>query len=627
MGELNSGDSRVMGFLGVRGARAGDEPYLDGLRACAVLMVVVFHSYGLARTYGSFRVGGFDYEFIVSRTHLGVDLFFILSGFLLARPWFAAGPDQRPRVLPFLRRRIARIVPAYYLSLVLVLAVFGALDMIPRAVLVGWNGVVNIGSHLLFLQAYVPIASSAFNRSNGVWWSLTVEMTWYLVLPIFVLGFLGRRWRVWLPVSLIVAVGWTWLWNLYADAPVSALARLIDPATMVLTGLSPDPVQTVRWIFDSSLVGFAWTFALGVMLAKIHVSRLGKDPLITSGALAALGLLIAIGVFLAADFWSRNPPAHNMFRQIFALALAMVVFVIANGPRGLRRPLEFVPLRVLGVVSYGIFLVHVPIVLFVLHQKWFASWGAPAALVGISVVVLLISTVLAVASWMLVERPFLVSKSRQPQETRSWLRIESRAVVAALMVVAVGSYVIATRPTAVEREWSTVAEATSDAGLTPLFQFVPDSSPLLDKSGPMTAQRAFVQGIIDDELHILLASCRRKDAPGSVYSVVDHLTGAHAQASVFACASSDDAKRVIDGTRRNQVAYGQHRDAVFEISSVSVVRGLSGTDSNTTPDRTQIRYQSGFQVVTIDVTASDALTSAEVATGLWYFARRTFPAF
>lgn len=190
---------------------------VEGLRGIAVLLVIFFH-------YAVLREGRFDDPWIaaiasveainriVHHGYLGVDLFFVISGFLLALPWFVHAREGRapPSVAGFYRRRFRRIAPAYYLQLAaLFVAVLPLLhgagywrsDLYAYA----WNAV----AHGLFVHNLFPLTSASMGV-NGALWTLGVEAQFYLLLPLAAPLFV-RRPIVMLAASLAIAIAWRWL--------------------------------------------------------------------------------------------------------------------------------------------------------------------------------------------------------------------------------------------------------------------------------------------------------------------------------------------------------------------------------------------------------------------------------
>ena len=142
-----------------------DASWLDGVRAIAVLLVVVYHVWiGVGEP--KVRVLGLDLTWVPATMNVGVTIFFLLSGYLLARPWFVAERTgaPRPRASTFWERRLLRIVPAYYLSIAIVLILFVPTHVIPREAVTGKVGAGNLGGQMLFLQGYLPVSSGNLNR-------------------------------------------------------------------------------------------------------------------------------------------------------------------------------------------------------------------------------------------------------------------------------------------------------------------------------------------------------------------------------------------------------------------------------------------------------------------------------
>ncbi|WP_156024479.1 acyltransferase family protein [Smaragdicoccus niigatensis] len=614
---VEAAPDRVSAFLGISAARSGNEPYLDGLRAVAVLSVLVYHCLGVAIAHGELRLFGVDVGFIFARAYLGVDLFFVLSGFLLARPWFVARQQgtPRPSLRQFWRRRLLRIVPAYYLCFFLVLGIFGFLDETPEQMLTGTTGLINIGAHLLFLHGYVPIAYSDFNFNSFPWWTLTIEMTWYALLPVLVLAFLGRRW--WLSLTLFgaVSMGWIWLWSTSMDSVIEAAIKHSDPTTLLLSGFSSDFDFWFSGMFVNSLPAFLLTFGLGVVLARVQVNG-ASGRFIGSLAASAIALAAVCAGLIELAWLSRDPLEQVYYRPVFGLLIAAGVYLVAFGHPALRRPFEWLPLRLIGWVSFGIYLIHEPLIHIENRGQWFDSWGPFSTLLGLAAVTLAISTALAVLSWLFVERPFLV---RQP-DTGSWPpRVKRGAVAAALAVVAVGCYVVGTWPSSADRAWTTVNAEMREQGVEPLLSYVPKVDLGVRDSGPMAIAAAVPRQRIDSELAWFIASCRRVDSPGAVYTL--STAGLYVTASAFGCTDERSAARVIDETQQHSQFYGQAR-SIAGVGEAAIVRSLAFPGQ---PNRVQIRYRSDYSVVTIDVQAENSMLSDQRARDLWYFATKTYP--
>ena len=151
----------------------------DGLRAIAALSVLVLHAAWVSGFTVRSSLGPYT-----SRLEIGVSVFFLISGFLLYRPYAASHLSGRtsPNTRKFWERRLLRIVPAYWLALTVLAYVLHAVTLGP-----GWQGVV---VPYLFLQIYVP--TQVFYGITQAW-SLCTEMSFYLFLPFYAMAIGYRR--------------------------------------------------------------------------------------------------------------------------------------------------------------------------------------------------------------------------------------------------------------------------------------------------------------------------------------------------------------------------------------------------------------------------------------------------
>ena len=164
---------------------------LDGVRAFACLIVIWFHIYRIPRDLSIWPTHPFTN--LLLNTFLffgkyGVTLFFVLSGFLLFLP-FALSMlfDQPlPSIWRFYIRRAFRILPAYYISLILIVLLFQREYLQPQH----WK---ELG---LFLVFFMDSSKTTFKQLNAPFWTLAVEWQFYMLLPLLVLGMRSLIWRV-----------------------------------------------------------------------------------------------------------------------------------------------------------------------------------------------------------------------------------------------------------------------------------------------------------------------------------------------------------------------------------------------------------------------------------------------
>ncbi len=380
-------------------------PLIDALRAIAALSIFGLHA-GVAFSHGSSAW----YSPYLARLDIGVTIFFLISGFLLYRPFVAARVlgTPRPRVADYARSRALRILPAYWLALT-VLAIYPGLGGM-------WTG--HWWVYYGLVQQYVPDWSLG-GLSQA--WSLSVEMSFYIVLPLIALAMrlpLAGRDRVTQIRAEFVMVAGLYL--------LSVLYRLAVTGghTPELIGLEAR-YTLVPGVAVTHLPGTIDWFALGMGLAVASVSLqasgarplalrlVERAPSLFWGAALALFVGgVAFGVF--PDFPRPFGPAQWFAGQaVYGLIALLLLVPAVFGDRlgGLPRAVMRNPLLAwLGLISYGIFLWHVAIV-DKLGKREAGPFKDLPSLVLVAVA-LAITVACAAASYYGLERPLLRLKHR-----------------------------------------------------------------------------------------------------------------------------------------------------------------------------------------------------------------------
>ncbi|MCU1498563.1 MAG: acyltransferase [Acidimicrobiales bacterium] len=384
-------------------------PCFEGLRALAAVMVVVHHAAALAGPASTPSALRIPAEVMDS----GVAVFFVLSGFLIYRPFAAAHRTGRPLppTLAFWWRRLLRLVPAYWLALTF-FWFLGSFDLGRD----WWR-------YYLFLQIY----SRATVLGGLVQaWSLCTEVTFYLMVPVWawVVGRLvGRLVRHPRQATVVNLVGCALLY-----AVGFASRAVISDRDPLWRGI------TFQWLPTNLDL-----FAVGMVVAVISVEaqrggrvreladRLAQPALLWWAAAVALFAWYAWRVGAPAGAQLADP--HGAYRGFFwhqrqftlgLLSLLLLVpAVFGDQDRDpIRRLLRRRPIAWVGAVSYGLYLWHFDWMKRALPRpdNAFGSGGWPGWLtlptgVGGFVVILAIGLAVgllfAVASWELVERPLL----------------------------------------------------------------------------------------------------------------------------------------------------------------------------------------------------------------------------
>ena len=384
-------------------------PALNGLRALAVLGVMAYH---LQRKWAS---GGY----------LGVDLFFVLSGFLittlLLEEWVA---KNTLNLKAFWGRRAKRLLPALFL----VVAGIGVY-VIVNAHLggVGANGLIDLSAlrgdalatllyvgnwHAIYAhQSYFAQFSTPSPLQHT--WSLAIEEQFYLVWPPVLLLLLRAGRRSWRQIGLAVTV-------IVGLASAGLMALLFHP------GADPTRIYygTDTRLFDL-MAGASVAF---LAAARPQPSLQARRTLHLAAPLAA----IALGAFWVIAGTSGGLPTNFMFEGGFLLCAVLAAIVVADvrllAPGPLGRLLALRPLHFLGTISYGIYLWHWPIFVYLTAARTGLS-TAPLDVVRIALT-LAIST----ASYYLIEQP--IRRARFRSWYRFWLAPVAGVSAAVLLVVA-----------------------------------------------------------------------------------------------------------------------------------------------------------------------------------------------
>jgi peptidoglycan/LPS O-acetylase OafA/YrhL len=347
-------------------------PCIEGLRAVAAVAVLVHH---VAGTTGAVTSTAWGYVF--AHLDAGVSVFFVLSGFLLYRPFAAAHVDGRPG--PGLRRytsrRFLRIFPAYWLALAAVFFVLGTVQYGDHRSLAMYFGLVHIYSKAHVLGGIIPA------------WSLATELSFYVFLPLYALA-LGRLARRASRPLVVETVGVVLLWvtGITVHSLLLATHDAATPATLWL----PSQIDL---------------FALGMLLAVGHVAH-------------ERGRRVATQLHLPREF-GDIPKVGEIGRQLcygFTALLLVTPAVFGDQSTGWpRRLLRLRPVAFVGLVSYGVFLWHFDLLHF-LEKHGALDWVPQARFLSVLAIDLAAAIVIAWLSWVLVEAP-LAGRGRRVATT------------------------------------------------------------------------------------------------------------------------------------------------------------------------------------------------------------------
>lgn len=324
------------------GEKAGFRPDLEGLRAIAVSLVLLYHA----------AVPGFGGGYV------GVDVFFVLSGFLitglLLRELESTGGISLPS---FYARRLRRLLPA--VALLIVVTVVASVAVLPplRAGEVAADGVAAslYASNLRFaLQATDYLQAELAPSPLLHLWSLGVEEQFYLFWPALLLVVAGSRWRRGGPGARAAAPAALAAPNLALR--VGVVAAVVVGASFALSLWLT--TASAAWAFFS-LPSRAWELGIGALLA-VGAARLARLPRNAAMAAGWLGLAMLTASALVID---TSTPFPGMAALLPTVGTALAMLPGMGGmPHGPARYLGWRPARFLGRISYSLYLWHWPLV-------------------------------------------------------------------------------------------------------------------------------------------------------------------------------------------------------------------------------------------------------------------------
>jgi len=359
-------ESRFLESGDEAGTAPGDRkfrPDVEGLRAIAILLVVLFHA-GVPRLSGGF---------------VGVDVFFVLSGFvitgLLLREHAASG---RNRLLAFYGRRSRRILPAATLVIIAtVLASYKWLGFlvgddtahVARTASLFYGNFHFISTNTNYLGSQAP--PSALQN----YWSLSVEEQFYLLYPTLFIA-VALIWkrvslRPKLTILLVCSIVASFAWSIHQTS-TNSVAAFFSPFTR------------------------AWELALGALVAVASI-QLARLPRTVAAAMTWAGL---VGILVAATTYNSSTPYPGVAVALPVISTALIVAGgMARPAAGSELLLRLPPFQWLGKLSYSLYLWHWPVLIIASQHV-----GHPLS-VEENLLWVLFALVLSVGSYFLIENP------------------------------------------------------------------------------------------------------------------------------------------------------------------------------------------------------------------------------
>ncbi len=380
--------------------RLGYRPALDGLRAIAITLVVLFHYPWQTKAFQPQPFhGGF----------LGVDVFFVLSGFLITS-LLLEEREARGRVsfVGFYKRRARRLLPAFF--------VLFAIAVFEHAVL-GHHQPTTEGlvGMLVYMANWVQIwRPDSLGGTFGHTWSLAIEEQFYLLFPLLLVGLfrIGLR-RVGIALALIAGALGAWAWRVTLWHQQSHTKSTFVDWYAAITGRGlpdADPLrfrEWNRWYFGTDARADALLIGCAAAVLFVYAGRLASKRAFVNGA-AVVGVLAFAGaavLVVQATIPSGWIPDWGLFLLESCVALTVLGVVLA--PRSpLTWLLSLPPLVWIGRRSYAIYLFHLVVYQELSRDRTHFSstvefWFSMAVIL-----------VVAEISWRFIESPFMRGRRR-----------------------------------------------------------------------------------------------------------------------------------------------------------------------------------------------------------------------
>ncbi len=344
---------------------------LDAFRGIAAMLVLLFHFWTIYWNEKPISLFGFDVTTPFAAGHIGVDMFFVISGFLVFLSLIRSSS-----IASYIHKRFWRIVPLavfFTVSIFLINQDFSSL------------GIKNLITHLSFTQSFFFDTAKGL---NPVMWTLTVEMLFYALLPILL--WLGRRklWHFWFFLLALTAANFFYrYWLIDFFAHWNAMERIF---------------------YSEQLWGRFDQFVLGIGLGNIWIFR-DKIRLTLQKCSSIYILLGLVGFFVSVTLFAELGSSFrdSTFLQVFLhffVGLSFALFLLGYLFTSRKIQQIFAPkfILFLGLISYSIYLWHFPVILQ-LHKHYpDPIWGAVFSIGG--------TIALSTLSFFLIEKPFLKKK-------------------------------------------------------------------------------------------------------------------------------------------------------------------------------------------------------------------------
>jgi peptidoglycan/LPS O-acetylase OafA/YrhL len=345
--------------------------FIDGLRAIAALMVILPHSYGIWDYNSSSDFLSTFMKGYGSYGRLGVPIFFVISGFAIAYS------TRQAKFTPtwfryFFLKRFIRLSPTYYFSILVVVLMTLLQRYFGRNALASLPSPLQLFTNLLYLQNFF-----SYENINPVFWTICIEIQLYIFygLLMLALNFIFRRWLS--KISNGIAWSFIFISLLSFTRPIVLIGNATGVRIASGTGIENYVVFLPYWFMFSTGV-IVWWGIEGVINRNV------------------------VWVFIAF-FWLFTAITGEV--EVMAATMTATLIYLCGVLNKLHIWLNFKPLQFLGLVSYSIYIIHVPVILFTLAIQNRLSRGGYFENFFFFLVVILLTIGAAITMYYLVELP------------------------------------------------------------------------------------------------------------------------------------------------------------------------------------------------------------------------------
>ena len=368
-------------------------PGLDGLRGWAALAVLAGHCWFNS---GMWKIDEGGLLALMAASSSGVDVFFVLSGFVLYLPWAEGRSDPSDG---YWRKRAARLLPLYWMLLILAVGLEWLLPRLAEPTDVTGAGVLPLVAHLTFL--HLPLEGLGVPTGllpAALTWTLCIEVAFYAVLPVIARPFRKH------PVAGVltgVLLALTWRAAILLLAGRGRLGAVDDLAVRMA---AQAPMFGAHFAVGMGAAHFAARARMNAttLRARRHLAKVGGLAAITG----LIGLLATIELAGQRAVSGAGGEAGRYLDSLPVAAMAgvLVTGLAVGGGRLVRWATNTVAVHI-GRWSYGLYLVHYPVILVLNGLGAFSSDGKATSFAGLLAATLFFSIVLAADAHYLVERP------------------------------------------------------------------------------------------------------------------------------------------------------------------------------------------------------------------------------